>query len=190
LISPSWTSSGDKFIALPKVDKDVGHTLIHYLHARVYQTLQGAESTPRIEHRRSVLVYSTAVKYGINGLATIAKREMQKYDGAVTVVDIVAACRDAYNNSPGDDPWLLRYLQERLAAALEKDSTIFCQDQFLDHVGGPEDFSKMIFRTVVEIYTEIKLTRAKSAIKVERYLESDRVPDGDKLTEWQLELEQ
>jgi hypothetical protein len=169
------------------VDKDVGHTLIHYLHALVYRTLQTPESTPRIEHRRSVLVYSTAVKYGIEGLATTAKQEMQKYDGVVTVVDIVAACRDAYDNSPGDDPWLLKYLQERLAAALEKDSTIFCQDQFLHQVGGPEDFSRMIFRTVVEIYTGIKLTQANSATKVERHLKSDMVPNGDKLTEWQLE---
>jgi hypothetical protein len=169
------------------VDEDVGHTLIHYLHALVYQSLQTPESTPRIEHRRSVLVYSTAVKYGIEGLATIAKQEIQKYDGVVTVVDIVAACRDAYNNYPGDDPWLLKYLQERLAAALEKDSTIFCKDRFLDQVGGPEAFSRMIFRTVVEIYAGIKSTRAKSATKVERHLKSDMVSNRDKLTDWQLE---
>jgi hypothetical protein len=39
----------------------------------------------------------------------------------------------------------------------------------------------------VEIYTGIKLTQANSATKVERHLKSDMVPNGDKLTEWQLE---
>jgi hypothetical protein len=169
------------------VDKDVGHTLIHYLHALVYQSLETTESTPRIEHRRSVLVYCTAVKYGIEGLATIAKQEVQKYDGVVTIVDIVAACRDAYNDSPGNDPWLLKYLRMRLITALEKDDTIFCQDEFLDKVGGPEDFSRVIFRTVVEIYAERILTRSKSVVKVEQRLESEMVPVEDRFTEWQLE---
>jgi hypothetical protein len=70
----------------------------------VYQTLETSDSTPRVEHRRSVLVYCTAVKYRVKGLATIAKQEMQRYDRVVTIVEIVAACRDAYNNSPGNDP--------------------------------------------------------------------------------------
>jgi hypothetical protein len=187
LINLSGTWSTDRTVSLPKVDKDVGHTLIHYLHTSVYQTIKTSDSTPKVEHRRSVLVYCTAVKYGIEGLATVAKQEMQKYDGVVTIIDIVAACRDAYNNSPGNDPWLLRYLQVRLSAALEKDSTIFCQDQFLDQVGGPEDFSRMIFRTVVEIYAGTTSTQSKPAAKVERHLKSDRVSDMDKLTEWQLE---
>jgi hypothetical protein len=172
---------------LPKVDKDVGHTLIHYLHASVYQTLETSDTTPRVEHRRSVLVYCTAVKYGIEGLATIAKQEMQKYDGVVTIVEIVAACRDAYNNSPGNDPWLLKYIRMRLVTALEKDDTIFRQDKFLDQVGGSEDFSRMIFRIVVEIYAGRTLTRSKSVVKVERCLDSDRVPVGDRLIEWQFE---
>jgi hypothetical protein len=81
------TSSLNGIIALPKVDEDIGHTLIHYLHALVYQTLKTNGPSPKIEYRRRVLVYSTAVKYQIEGLATVAKQEMEKYDGVVTVLD-------------------------------------------------------------------------------------------------------
>jgi hypothetical protein len=92
------------------------------------------------------------VKYRVEGLAIIAKQEMQKYNGVVTIIEIVAACRDAYNNSSRNDPWLLKYIRMRLVTAVEKDDTIFRQDGFLDQVGGREDFSRMIFRIVVEIY--------------------------------------
>jgi hypothetical protein len=184
LISPSWGSSIDGLIALPKLDKDVGHTLIHYLHAHVYQTLGTSESTPKIEYRRSVLLYSTAVKYQIEGLATTARQEMEKYDGVVTIVDIVAACRDTYKNSPENDPWLLRYLQVRLEAALREDDTVFYQDQFLDQVGGPEEFSKMIFRTVVEIYAGKRLTLPDLASEAERGPKPNGTQGGEKLIEW------
>jgi hypothetical protein len=186
LILSSWQSSIAGLIELPKVDEDVGHTLIHYLHALVYQTLGTDESTPKVEYRRSVLVYSTAVKYQIEGLATIAKQEMEKYDGVVTVVDMMAACRDAYKNSPENDPWLIKYLRVRLAAALEGDDTVFYQDRLLDQVGGPEEFSRMIFRIVVEIYAGKTSTRSNSVPEAKRGAEPDRTQGGE-LAEWHLE---
>jgi hypothetical protein len=108
----------------------------------------------------------------------------------VTIVEIVAACRDAYNNSPGNDPWLLKYIRMRLVTAVEKDDTIFRQDEFLDRVGGPEDFSRMIFRIVVEIYAGRTLAGpyqwSKSSdvwIRIE-YLWGTNSENGNSSNEW------
>jgi hypothetical protein len=70
-----------KNIELPDLDDDVGHTLVHYLYTGAYRTLKLRGVVQDIEkiteYKKSVLVYSAARTYGLNGLEMLAKTHME-----------------------------------------------------------------------------------------------------------------
>src|SRR5438034_1497253 len=66
--SPKWadactSNSWSRVIALPEVDEDLGHTLVHYLYTGTYQTLKLQDASvdtmsKRItEYRRNIQLY-------------------------------------------------------------------------------------------------------------------------------------
>jgi hypothetical protein len=148
----------DQVITLGDLDEDIGHTFVHYLYTGSYQTLktQGLlrDAELRIEHRRSVLAYSAARLYDLDGLAAHAKKEVEKFDGVVSIFNILAVCSDAYQNHPGDDLWLPSYLRANIATALERDKTLLTQDEFLDQIGEGAAFTRVLIKMIGELYID------------------------------------
>lgn len=153
---PSELSSAKRVIELKDVDEDTGHTIVHYLYTGLYQTLNDP-SLPKdadVEYMRSVLAYSAAKLFDLDGLAAQAMKEIENSDKHMSVFSTLAACRHAYQHHPIEDGWLFQYLRRKLGVALEYDETLFVQERYLDELGGNTVFTRVLFTIVGELYVE------------------------------------
>lgn len=147
--------SDTQTISLHGFDADIGHTLVHYLHEREYQTLkqQGLPDPTgmRTEYRRGALVYCAARSLEVDGLATLAKREIESFDKGLSIFDILDVAKDVYLQLHEEETWFHDYLTAKISAAFAVDGSLFTQECFLNHIGGP--FAKALVKNIVKIYT-------------------------------------
>ena len=147
-------------IQLPEVDDDTGHTLVHYLYTGTYQTLkpQAASDSPSpdpsTEYRRAVLAYLAARSFQIDGLAQLARSNMELYEKGLSIFDILDIMQDIYPNLPEDEIWLPDSIKMKIEAAYEVDETIFTTERFLDYIGEATAFNKALVKIMVGAYTE------------------------------------
>jgi hypothetical protein len=158
-------------IELPEVDEDIGHTLVHYLLTGAYQTLQPQDDldTPNstTEYQRSILVYCTARRYGLDTLTDHARRNMGLFDKRLTIFEILDIARDMYSKFTEDEIWFPNYLKTKVEAAYEADETVFTQERFLDYIGEATVFNKALVKIMVRIYTDkiTSMARKKGEIR-------------------------
>jgi hypothetical protein len=159
-----------QIIELPEVDEDIGHTLVHYLLTGAYQTLKPQDDlgTPNstTEYRRSILVYFTASKYGLDILTDHARRNMELFDKRLTIFEILDVARDTYPKLTEDEIWFLNYLKTKVEAAFEADESIFTQERFLDYIGEATVFNKALVKIMVGIYTDKITSMARKEGKI------------------------
>lgn len=84
-------------LELPELSEEAGHTLVHYLYTGTYQTPQSQDNDDKItELRRNVSLYCIAIKYGLAGLATLAREKIQNIKGGeVAVFDTLGIMKEA-----------------------------------------------------------------------------------------------
>jgi hypothetical protein len=150
-----------KTVKLPEIDDDIGHTVVHYLFQGKYQTLklQGATASEisETEYRRGVLTYCTARSYEINGLVDHALNAIDRFGKDLTIAQILDAVCKVYAQFPEDEVWLPKYLKAQLESAFDLDRTVFSREEFLRHIGKHEAFTKVLVKTMVNIYAEKSL---------------------------------
>jgi hypothetical protein len=143
-------------LELKDLDEDTGHTVVHYLYTDLYKTLNtpGIPKDTEVEYKRSVLAYSAAKLYGLDGLAEQAVKVIEELDKNVSVFKTLAACRHAYQHHLFEDEWRLQYLRGKLVAALERNKTLLVQKQFLDELEGSAVFTRVLFIIFGGLYVE------------------------------------
>lgn len=128
---------------------------MHYLYTGTYQTPQSQDSDEKItELRRNVCLYCTAIKYGLAGLATLAREKIQNIKGEVAVFDTLGIIKEAYQTMLGDDAGLTPYMKGEIKTAFEIDPGLFEKDTFVELFGEAKQFDRILMRTVAELFAE------------------------------------
>lgn len=163
LISGLVTFSSNQIVEIHDVDKDVGHTLVHYLYYGTYQTLKqtGLSNKKMInnDYRRSVFTYCAAKAYDIEGLASLAMSKMQALGEKVTIYRFLTICSEAYPNISEDNEWFNQHLKSRIQTAFRRNSVLFTEDRFLDAIAGHAKLNRIVTKIMVEMLME-KITEA------------------------------
>ncbi|PYI07242.1 hypothetical protein BO78DRAFT_367131 [Aspergillus sclerotiicarbonarius CBS 121057] len=158
---PNFITRTTPCIALPDIDDDITHTIVHYLHTGTYQTLRQGGDWTKTEYRRSVLAYSAASKYELRGLLILAKKYMQKLDKDLSIFDILSVARKAFGKIPDYDQWFFStYIKSRLAAAFDEDEDLFESPRFQYLLGAEPGFVTCLVQAMVAIY-EAKISELK-----------------------------
>lgn len=143
-------------IELPEVSEEAGHTLVHYLYTGTYQTLQSQDNDDKItELRRKVLLYGIAFKYGLAGLAKLARENIQSdAEGEVAIFDVLGILKEAFQTMLEDDAGLTPYIKREIKTAFEIDSGLFEKDTFIELFGEAKHFDRILMRIVAELFAE------------------------------------
>ncbi|EAS37391.3 uncharacterized protein CIMG_02745 [Coccidioides immitis RS] len=160
--SPDPDPDPDHTIRLPDLDKDIAHTLVHFLYTGEYQTLRRPNvrnsEKASLEYRRAVLVYQMAVSYGLHSLVLHAKANITKFGKSVSAFNALDIWREVYEKLSKDDAWLYSHLKAKLGEAFDADGSVFAREQFLEHAQGP--LGGTLMKIVVDIYNN-KLSSAR-----------------------------
>ncbi|PYH89805.1 hypothetical protein BO71DRAFT_402756 [Aspergillus ellipticus CBS 707.79] len=158
---PQFITRTTPCIALPDIDDDITHTIVHYLHTGTYQTLRQGGDWTKTEYSRSVLVYAAASKYELRGLLTLAKKYMQKLDKNLSIFDVLSSARKAFTKIPDYDQWFFStYVKSRLNAAFDEDEDLFESPRFQYLLSAEPGFVTCLVQAMVAIY-EAKLSELK-----------------------------
>ncbi|KAL1855507.1 hypothetical protein Plec18170_004227 [Paecilomyces lecythidis] len=145
-------------IVLDDIDKTIGHTFVHYLYTKTYETLMHQEhGIPKqhAEYTKSVLSYRAAMKYQLPGLADLAMDRMEEYDKSLPIYLILDVGKDVYRRlGDDDDEWYSDYLLTRIRAAFEADEGLFSQEYFIQGLGEVPRFDKFLVSTMVQLFSE------------------------------------
>ncbi|RDH23911.1 unnamed protein product [Aspergillus niger] len=175
---PNFITRTTPCIALPDIDDDITHTIVHYLHTGTYQTLRHGGDWTKTEYRRSVLAYAAASKYELSGLLTLSKKYMQKLDKDLSIFDVLSVARKAITKIPDWDQWFFSvYVRSRLAAAFDEDEDLFESPRFQYLLGAEPGFVTCLVQAMVAIY-EAKLSELKQYPKINGYHHHDRDEDN------------
>ncbi|PLN81876.1 hypothetical protein BDW42DRAFT_168037 [Aspergillus taichungensis] len=143
-------------ICLSDIDKDIGHTLVHFLYEGCYETLQVPveDSTHgvRLEFQRALQVYYAADVYEIHGLGALAKRYIEKLGDVLSISTILQAVRKVHSRLPPNETWLHNYLHAKLQGAFDADEDIFSRDEFYQGLGDENVCTQTVMKMVVKIY--------------------------------------
>ena len=108
-------NSSRNLIKLPNVDKDIRHTLVHFLYGNIYQTLRPQGTIGPLddknEYKRGILVYYTARMYKINGLVHHALNAIDQFGKDLIIAQILDAVCKVYAQLLEDEVWLPKYLK-------------------------------------------------------------------------------
>ncbi|PWY80100.1 hypothetical protein BO83DRAFT_203406 [Aspergillus eucalypticola CBS 122712] len=170
---PNFITRTTPCIALPDIDDDITHTIVHYLHTGTYQTLRHSGDWTKTEYRRSVLAYAAASKYELSGLLTLSKKYMQKLDKDLSIFDVLSVARKAITKIPDWDQWFFSvYVRSRLAAAFDEDEDLFESPRFQYLLGAEPGFVTCLVQAMVAIY-EAKLSELKQYPRINGYHHHD-----------------
>ncbi len=102
-------------IALPELDEDIGHTLVHYLYTGTYQTLKPRDVSGEVEritgYKRNVHLYCAARTYGPGGLELLVKGNIESFEETRKIIwksflERAATTKGPAKYSPKDLDWL------------------------------------------------------------------------------------
>jgi hypothetical protein len=148
-------------IDLPKVDEDVGHTFVHFLYTRCYQTLPlpsatTSEAARLTEYKRAVLTYCAARTYRISELVDLAKEKIESFDASdISIFQMQDIAETVAERLASDETWFPEYVKNRVKQAFRVDDSLFTQDRrILESIGQVRVFDKAVLESIAELYAE------------------------------------
>lgn len=170
ILPAEWSKTGlEKRLYLPEVDLGTGHTLVHYLYSKDYETLnvvaESSSSEMCTEFTQGLLVYIMTVKYnGLNDLKALAIGEMDHLGSKLSICEVVGAIKQHFSKLKSPS-WMHEYVRKRVDKAFAEDHTIFRSTTFLD-AGGNADCDRFLMGCVMDSYDR----RLSHMAKVEKTL--------------------
>ncbi|KAK2037587.1 hypothetical protein LZ31DRAFT_534816 [Colletotrichum somersetense] len=141
-------------IHLKDVPDEAGHTVLHYLHTSMWQTLDDAdlpdESRPLNQLKVSLHVYATAKTYGLPGLAELAKQEIYQHAEALPALRVLVSASDACRLLGEDDLWFSAFIKLRVEELVRGNSPSE-KMRFLMFFDAATPYTKMLVRLIFEI---------------------------------------
>jgi uncharacterized protein YeeX (DUF496 family) len=133
---------------------DTGHTLAHYLHTGVYETMDtqidSPPITPFMKLKRALSVYFASTDCGLLGLQHLAMGDMTKHAVEIDLIDFLRAVKNDFNKF-GPISWVHACLYSKAKAAFEDDHTVFRSEAFLGNLENPT-VNRYMMKCVTELY--------------------------------------
>jgi hypothetical protein len=145
-------------ISLPDVDDDTAHTLLHYLHTGLYESLAARPSSAldeaRGEFARALAAYAVAARYEISGLAALARREVLAWGEGLGVDHVVGLLEGRFAKVHDEEGgWLKEWVRGKCRAAFEADYGRFARMDVWDGVGDVVLY-RWLMKCLVEMLSE------------------------------------
>ncbi|KAK2055205.1 hypothetical protein LY76DRAFT_607861 [Colletotrichum caudatum] len=141
-------------IYLGDVPDEAGHTVLHYLHTGMWQTLDDAdlpdEARPLNQLEVGLHVYATAQTYGLPGLAALAKQEIHQHAEALPALQVLVSASDACRLLGEDDPWFASFVKLRVEE-LVRGASSSEKTRFLTCFDAATPYSRMLAGLMVDI---------------------------------------
>jgi hypothetical protein len=151
-----WSKTvGEDPISLYDVEMETGHTLVHYLYTREYQTLDTVvDSTLDACDglKRALLVYIMVNNYNLPGLRELALRQIQDLCARLDIFDILGTIESDFVKLGPDTP-VHAFLHEKAKIAFEKDHTVFAREEFLGCLDNAA-LRGLMLRCVMTLYSD------------------------------------
>ncbi|OJJ65554.1 hypothetical protein ASPBRDRAFT_70317 [Aspergillus brasiliensis CBS 101740] len=143
-------------ILIGDIDADVGHTILHFLYKREYETVicveTQKESHVELEYKRSVQVYYAARKYEIDGLDALAQKYIMALSETLSIFQILRGARSIFSKLPENEEWFHHYLESKLSSSFAEDETTFQLDEFYKEIVDDPAFSKAVVKIIVKAF--------------------------------------
>lgn len=137
LLPSIWSKTvGEDPIPLYDVEIETGHTLVHYLYTRKYQTLDTVVDSTLDACgglRRALHVYIMVNNYNVPGLRELALRHIEHLCARLDIFEILATIESDFVKLGPDTP-VHAFLHKKAEVAFEKDHTIFASEAFLSRL--------------------------------------------------------
>jgi hypothetical protein len=175
ILPAEWSKTGqEKRLYLPEIDQDAGHTLVHYLYSKDYETLNVVAESPSsgscTEFTRALLVYILTVKYnGLNGLRALAIKEMDNLGSKLSFCEVVGAIKHHFPKLKSPS-WIHDYVRKRTNDAFAVDNAVFKITAFLKGIGNA-DYDRFMMGCVTDSYDERLAHMAKAEKALSEKLE-------------------
>jgi hypothetical protein len=145
-------------IALPDVDDNSAHILLHYLHTGAYESLATSARTPaeeaRVEFARALAAYAVAARYEIRGLGLLARREAVAWGVGLSVFEAVGLLEGVFARvCDGEGGWVREWIREKCRVAFEADYERFARMDVFDGVGDVALY-RWLMKCLVELLSE------------------------------------
>ncbi|RDK41718.1 hypothetical protein M752DRAFT_284455 [Aspergillus phoenicis ATCC 13157] len=134
-------------ILIGDIDADVGHTILHFLYKREYETVFCAE-TQKEPHN-----VKPARKHEIDDLDALAQKYIMTLSEALSIFQILQGARSIFSRLPENEEWFHHYLDSKLSSSFAEDETIFQLDDFYKEIVNDPAFSKAVVKIIVKAFT-------------------------------------
>jgi len=171
----------DAPVELREVDEDIGHTLIHYLYTKEYQTLSLTSLPDDVrtanEFKRSVLAYCAARLCGIEKLEELTKAKIEELSKELSIFDIQSVAEEVTPKLPRGGDWFTSQVNKWVKASLTKDDNVLRDWRLYRMVGKSTLFDRALIKAIAELYLA-KINPGASHERVDSGIQSDVVQNG------------
>ncbi|EAT86909.2 hypothetical protein SNOG_05845 [Parastagonospora nodorum SN15] len=144
-------SGSEKQWYLSDLNVETGHTLAHYLHTGVYETIDTqVDSSTFAKMKQALSVYFVSTDYGLPGLQRLTMCEMKEKAVEMNFIQFLRVLKDDIDRlDPGN--WVLECLHQKAKAAFAEDHTVFKSEAFLENLEYP-GVNRFMMKCVTELY--------------------------------------
>jgi hypothetical protein len=170
-----WGKDGlEKWFQLLDVDRETGHSLVHYLHNGAYETLEVTADTPLsatcAEFTRALFVYVMTTRYsGLKDLQRLAIKEMEDLGQRLDICDFLRAIKSHFKELQSSS-WVHDYVSEKVKTAFAENPTLFKSKDFVKSMDNA--YEGFLMRCVIDSYDK----RIVNMTETERLL-SDKLDE-------------
>ncbi|KAI1292582.1 hypothetical protein F5Y03DRAFT_402835 [Xylaria venustula] len=146
----------DMTLRLTHIPGDAGHVLVHYIFTGMYECLKPRGSScyekDAAEFTTGVRVYAIAREYGLPGLESMARCEIEKLGNRLQVAQILDVLKDELPSLSVNDMWLQNFLKSLVRSFIT--TSLESLGSLLDSAGQTLSFPYALLRAVVELWQE------------------------------------
>jgi hypothetical protein len=134
------------------MNNETGHTLVHYLYTKSYETL-AAEASVCSKFGQALLVYIMTDKYRLPlELKELSIREIENHGSQLTFFETLAEIEGHFSKLD-ENSRIHTYLLKQAREAFESNHAIFKTEAFIESIGGAE-LHKFMMACAIELYHE------------------------------------
>lgn len=164
-VPSAWSKASPKNrYHLPDVDRETGHTLVHYLYKGSYETLEVTADAPLsgacADFARAILVYMVSSKYsGLEDLQRLAMVELKDIGQRLDICEVFGAIKGHFTKLRSDS-WVHDYVFKKAKTEFAKDQTVFKSKNLTECMD--DAYGRFLMRCMIDSYEERILHMAET----------------------------
>ncbi|KAH6613215.1 hypothetical protein C7974DRAFT_77084 [Boeremia exigua] len=183
-VPSAWSkASPENRYYLPDVDRETGHTLVHYLYKGAYETLEvianASLSGACAEFAQALLVYMMSSKYsGLKELQRLAILKMEDIGQRLDICEVLGAIKSQFTKLQSDS-WVHDYVFKKAKTAFAEDRTVFKSNNLAESTDNA--YEGFLMRCIIDSYDERIFHMAETERVLLEKLDNHALASPDKL---------